>query len=132
MIAEIQMVADEVANRLNPAPAARCRAKQLPGNIEKLVGFAIAAAECINQCVVRQPFDSDLFGVEHDWVRLAAILDNGVAANREIARRRDEAADTIAECVEINLRRNRWSGFERRLEPYILRMVMMRIEQANH
>jgi len=31
-----------------------------------------------------------------------------------------------------NLRRNRWSGFERRLEPYILRMIMMRIEQANH
>ena len=132
MIAEIQMVADEVANRLNPAPAARCRPEQLPGNIGKLVGFAVAAAECINQCVVRQLFDRDLFGVELDRVRPAAILKDSVTANRQIARRRDEAADTIAECVEINLRRNRWSGLDWRLEPYNLRMIMMRIERAKH
>ena len=102
----------------------------MPGNIGKLVGFAVAAAERINQCVVRQSFDRDLFGVELDRVRPAASLNDGVTANRQIARRRDEAADTVAECVKINLRRDRWSGLERRLNSYILRMIMMRIKQA--
>jgi hypothetical protein len=126
------MVADEIADRLNPAPAARGRPEQLPGNVGKLVGFAIAAAERINQSVVRQPFDRDLFGVERDRVWPSAILDDGVAANRQIARRRDETADTIAKCVKINLLRNCWRGLERRRESYILRMIMMRIEQTHH
>jgi hypothetical protein len=117
MIAETQMVADEIAYRLNPAPAARGRPEQLPGNIGKLVGFTIAAAERKNQRVVWQPFDRDLFGVELDRLGPAAILDDVVAANRQIARRRDKPADTIAKCVKINVCRNRWHGLERRLEP---------------
>ena len=104
LIAKGQMIADKIANRLDPAPAARRRSEQLPGNIAELVGFAIAAAEHENERVIRQPFDRDLFGIELDRVGLAANLDDGIAANGQIARRRHKPADTIAECIEINLR----------------------------
>jgi hypothetical protein len=111
LIAERQMVADEIADRLNPAPAAKCRSEQLPSDVTKLVGFAITAAERKNQRVVWQSFDRDLFGIELDRIGLAAILDDGVAANRQITRGRDKPANMVAECVEISLRRNRrpWS-----------------------
>ena len=132
LIAKAQMVADEIANCLNPAPAARSRPEQLPGDVGKLIGFAIAAAERKNQRLVRQPLDRDLFGIELDWVGPAAVLDDGVTANREIARWRDKPADTIAKCVKINVRRNRGRGLERRLEPNIWRMIAMRVKQANH
>ena len=70
----------------------------------KLVGFAVTAAERKNQRVVWQSFDGDLFGIELDRIGLAAILDDGVAANGQIARGRDEPANMIAECVDISLR----------------------------
>src|SRR5580704_16429402 len=81
LIAERQMVADEIADRLNPAPAAKCRSEQLPSDVTKLVGFAITAAERKNQRVVWQSFDRDLFGIELDRIGPTAILDDGVAAN---------------------------------------------------
>jgi hypothetical protein len=126
------MAADEIADRLNPAPAARSRPEQLPGNVRKLIGFAIAAAEHKHQYVVRQSFDRDLLGIELDRVGPAAILDDSVSANRQIARWRDKAANTIAKCVKIGACRNRGRGFERRLEPDISRMIAMRVKQANH
>jgi hypothetical protein len=114
-----------IAGKLNPAPAARSRPEQLPGNIGKLIRFAIAAAERKNQRLVRQPLDRDLFGIELNWVGPTAVLDDDVAANPQLAGRRDEPADTVAKCVNIGLRRNRGRGLERRLVPYILRMIAM-------
>jgi hypothetical protein len=35
LIAQRQMVADEVGDRLNPAPAAKCRFEQLPSNVSE-------------------------------------------------------------------------------------------------
>src|ERR1700720_1224249 len=104
LIAERQMVADEIADCLNPVPAARSGPKQLPSDVTKLVGFAITAAERKNQRVVWQSFDRDLFGIELDRIGLAAILDDGVAANGQIAGGRDKPANMIAECVDISLR----------------------------
>ena len=88
LIAESQLVADEIANRLNPAPPARGGPEQLPSNVGELVGFAITAAERKNQCVVWQSFDRDLLRIELDRIGLAANLNDGVAANRQIARGR--------------------------------------------
>ena len=104
----------------------------MPSNVRQFVGFAITAAERKNQCVVWQSFDRDLFGIELDRIGLAAILDDGVAANCQIARRRDKPANMIAKCVEISLRRNRRRGLERCLVPNILRLIAMRVEQTNH
>ncbi len=109
LIAERQMVADEIADRLNPSPAAKCRSEQLPSNVRKLVGFAITAAERKNQRVVWQSFDRDLFGIELDRIGQAAILDNGVAANGQIARGRNEPANMIAKCVEVPVKSQAWS-----------------------
>src|ERR1700730_14788831 len=132
LIAERQMVADEIADRLNPAPAAKCRSEQLPSEVTKLIGFAITAAESKNQSVVWQSFDRDLFGIELDRIGLAAILDDGVAANGQIASGRDKPANMIAERIDINLRWNRRRGLERRLVADILRLIAMRVEQTNH
>ena len=79
-----------------------------------------------------QLFDRDLLRLELDRIRPAAILDNGVAANRQITRGRDKPANMIAERVEISLRRNCWGGLERCLAADISRLIAMRVEQTKH
>ena len=91
------MAADEIADRLDAAPAARRRTEQLPGDVAKPVGFAITAAKQIDQRFARQEFQRDLLGVLFEAVGLAAVLDDEIARDGEIADRRDEAPDLVAE-----------------------------------
>src|SRR5215207_5696134 len=49
LVSEGDVTVDEVADRLNPGPARWCLLEQLPGDVRKPVGLAIAAAEQIDQ-----------------------------------------------------------------------------------
>ena len=74
-----------------------------PSDVGELVGFAIAAAEQKRQSFVRQLFDRTLARVQFDRIGQAAVLDDGVGRNREVAGRRDEPPHGIAECIEIGI-----------------------------
>ena len=100
-------------NRKSPEPGATPRGAD-PNNCQAMpeslwVFHAITAAERKNQCVVWQSFDRDLFGIELDRIGLAAILDDRVAANRQIARSAINRRTYYRMCRE-SLRRNCWGG----------------------
>ena len=51
LVTEGDVAMNEVANRLHPLPSRRCLLKQLPRNIGKPVGLAVAAAEQKDYCL---------------------------------------------------------------------------------
>ena len=132
LVAEGQMIADEIADSLNPPPATRARSEMAPRDIGESVGFAIAAAEQKHQSFVRQLFDGDLVGVQFCRIGQAAVLDDGVRRDREVAARRDEPPHCIAECIEIGPCWNRRTCRRRDFVAQLLRTLAVRVEEANH
>ena len=132
LVAEGQMIADEIADSLHPAPATRARSEMAPCDIGESVGFAIAAAEQKHQSFVRQLFDGDLVGVQFYRIGQAAVLDDGVGRDREVAARRDEPPHCIAECIEICPCRNRRTRRRRDFVAQLLRTLAVRVQEANH
>jgi hypothetical protein len=97
-----------------------------PGDVGELVGFAIAAAEQKHQRFVRQLFERTLARVQFDRIGQAAVLDDGVRRNREVAGWHHEPPHGIAECVEIGCCRNRWNRRYRDFVAQFLRPLTMR------
>src|SRR5215469_9648141 len=104
----------------------------LPGDIGEFVGLAIAAAQQKHQSFVRQFFDGDLVGVQFYWIRQAAVFDDGVGHDREVAGRCDEPPHRIAESIEIGPCRNRRNRHRRDFVTQLLRTLAVRVEEANH
>src|ERR1700730_15413652 len=103
-----------------------------PGDVDELVGFAITTAEQKHQGFVRQLFDRTLARVQFDRIGQAAVLDDGVGRNREVAGRRDEPPHGIAEWIEIGCCRNRRNRRRRDFVAQLLRPLTMRVEEADH
>ena len=57
LISEGDMMMDKIADRLHPRPARRRFLEQLPGDVRKPVGLAIAAAQQIYQGIRGQVLD---------------------------------------------------------------------------
>src|SRR5713226_4095669 len=53
LVTEGDVAMNEVANRMDPRPARCCLLKQLPCNVGKPVGLAVAAAKQIDYCLSR-------------------------------------------------------------------------------
>ena len=64
LIAERDVAIDEIADRLHPRPARRRMAEMVPGDLAEFVGFDVAAADEIEQRVVRQIRHRDFSGVD--------------------------------------------------------------------
>ena len=60
MVAELYPVMDIIADRLNPWPAFRRVAEQRPGKLSEPIGFAVAAAQKIDQHLIGQIQSVDL------------------------------------------------------------------------
>src|ERR1700731_77265 len=68
LVAEADVVVDEIADRLDPLPARRHTAEQRPRGLRKQIRLAIPATQKKDQVVVRQGFDRVLLGIPGDDV----------------------------------------------------------------
>ena len=87
LVAEGDVVMDEIDDRLHPRPARRRVAEQRPGDIGELVGLAIAARHQIEQHLVGQLVDRHLLRGRHHDVGQAGIAHQRVAAQASRRRR---------------------------------------------
>ena len=101
LVAEGDVIVHEIADRLDPRPAERRRSEQAPGLVGQPIGLAIAAAKQEQQGVRRQVLNLVLQGVQFDRIRHAAVAHDGVGAEAERARGRDQAIAPVAEAVAI-------------------------------
>ena len=77
------MRVDEITDGLNPAPAGRRRAEEIPGDLAELIGLAIAAAEQIDEIAVGHAIERHFLRVLDHRIGLAIVLNNGIAVNRQ-------------------------------------------------
>ena len=101
LVAERDVTVHEIADRLHPRPAGRRFLEQLPGDVRKPVGLAIAAAEQIDQRIRGQILDRVLSGRSKHRIGQAAVAHHAVAGKADAAGGRDHAAAPIAEHVAI-------------------------------
>src|ERR1700688_775106 len=73
LVAECDMVVNEIADRLDPRPAGRRLLEQPPRNVGEPVGLAVAATKQIDQGVRRQFLNGVLRGLRNDDIGQAAI-----------------------------------------------------------
>ncbi len=106
------MVVNEVANRLDPRPARGRLLEQFPCDIGKPVGFAVAAAEQVDQRIRRQILDGVLHGRGNDHIGQAAVAHRAVRRETHTAGGGDNPAAPIAEAVAIGRDRHRRAGGE--------------------
>jgi hypothetical protein len=79
LIVELDVLMDEITNRLNPRPTFFDRSKAFPGKVTQLtIDFAIAAAEKELDRLVGQILNRMLWGVWKLRVRQAIISNNGI------------------------------------------------------
>ena len=78
LVAERDMLVDEIADRLHQPPAFAHLAEFRPGDVRQPVGLAIAAAEQIDQRVDGQRVERELRRERRDGVRLAAVVDEEI------------------------------------------------------
>ncbi len=103
MIAKLDVLMREITHRLNPRPAGRQMTEQTPRISHQPLGFAIPAAEQINECVVRQLLNGMLLGIRKFRLRLAAVLDQSVCCDASFAGGRHDSGTGIAENIDISL-----------------------------
>ncbi len=101
MIAEGQPVMDIVDDGLGPPPTGRDGAEQRPRQLTQGIGLAVAAAEQVDEHVIRQLVDRMLDGMGRDLVRQSAVADEeiGFEANRACGSNQPVAG--VAEAVAI-------------------------------
>src|ERR1700760_4998097 len=63
MVTKLEPVMDVIANSLHPLPTALKATELCPGKITQLLGIAVAAAEQIDQRLIRQLVDLQLLGL---------------------------------------------------------------------
>ena len=110
LVAEGEVVVDEVADRLHASPSGRRCREQAPGDLRQSVRLAITAAEQVQQRLFRQVLHRVLRRVGPDRIGVAGVVDDGMAGKADLPGRRDDPADPIAEQIVIARDRNRWNG----------------------
>ena len=101
LIAEADVMVDEVADVLHPRPAGRRLSEQSPGLVRKKFGLTVAAGKQEQQALRGQVLDLVLQSVQVDRIRHSRITDDRVRAEGETARGCNEAAAPISETVAI-------------------------------
>ena len=107
LVAEGDVVVDEVGDRGYPRPARLGVAEQRPRDVGQLVGLAIAARHQIQQHFVRQLVDRNLLRGRHHHVGQSGIAHQRAAAQGDAAGRRHQPAADIAETVAVKADRQR-------------------------
>jgi hypothetical protein len=86
---------------VHASPAGLGVAELRPGEVAEAIGVAVAAAEQVEQRLLRQGLHGVLHRRRRDRVGLAGVAHDGAGAQRDQARRRDEARTPVAEGVAI-------------------------------
>src|SRR5580658_7566867 len=81
LVAEGDMAMDEVADRLDPRPAERRVAEEVPRRLGEEVRLAISAAEKKNQRFLGQVLDRVLAGRSGNFVGLAGVANDAGAGD---------------------------------------------------
>ncbi len=103
LIAEGDVVVNEVADGLDQRPAFRHFPEFRPGKFRQSVGVAVAAAEEINQRLDRQSLERALHRVRRHVVGIAAVLHKKIRRNRQPPGGRLDHVANIPEAVAIFL-----------------------------
>ena len=96
LVAELDPVVDEIADRLHALPAGRRGAEHVPGGLHQSVGLAVAAGEQEHQRIMGQVGDRMLVGSGIDALVMAAVGDDGIAGNAKFAGRCQQAHAFVA------------------------------------
>ena len=97
-VPERDVAVDEVADRLDAAPAGLRRAEQLPRSVAQHVREAIPARQRVDQRLVGERFDRDLLGLGRIAVELVGDHDGRIVAKAQAAGAEvDPAADVAVE-----------------------------------
>ena len=111
LVVEADARVDVVDDGLNPSPALRRMAEELPSDRAQIVGVAVAARHQVEHHLVRQGVHRHLGGLGRDRVGQARIGHEEICRDREAPGRRDDAGADIAEGIQgLPLR-------DRRIEP---------------
>src|SRR4051812_28522984 len=78
LVIEPDLVVHVIADRLNTRPSALNAAKEMPGGVRELVGFAVPAPEQIDDHIVGQFLDRLLHGRRNGWIMQAGITDQEI------------------------------------------------------
>src|ERR1700721_3119637 len=110
LIIEVDMLMDEIANRLDSAPARSDRPKFRPSKTHEFaINFAITAGQKKSQCD-RWHLTHRLFSrVRSEKVRFTIVPNQGVITQTNYPGRRIQPSATIAERIQIIL--DRENGF---------------------
>jgi hypothetical protein len=84
VVTENDVLVHEVADGLNAAPSRANVFEHVPGDLTQSVRLAVAAAQQIDEAIVRQFRDRDFGGILNDRVRGPVILDRAMLPDREI------------------------------------------------
>jgi len=131
LVAECQLVMDEIDDGLHAAPARLYGAELIPRKLAEPIGFTIAAAEQVDENVVRQIRNRDLGETLVDEIGLARVANGPAARNLEISRRRDEAPADVSELVTIRRSRNLWRNDQWAFVYDVATSFIANIEQGN-
>jgi hypothetical protein len=112
LVAEGDVLVDEVADGLDPPPAGRPVAEEGPRHLGEPIGLAVAAAQQEDEAVLREILDRVLLRRGGDHVGLTAVVDDRVGGEPERARGRDDAAAPVAEGVAVRGDGDRGAGDE--------------------
>ena len=69
-ISKVDMIVDEIADRLHPLPSGLCPAKRPPREVGQLLSFTVPAAQQKNENVVGELFDRILSRAWHNCIGL--------------------------------------------------------------
>ena len=109
LIAEGNVLVNEVADGLNPSPAERRSSEQRPRDIRKPVGLAVATAQQENHRFVGQILDGVLRCCDVDDVGFTRIVDDAATRQPDLPGRRNDPAAPVTKPVVITTYRD-WRG----------------------
>src|SRR4029453_227479 len=110
LVAELNVVMDEIADRLDAPPTCGRVAEQAPGDLGQAVGLAVATAEEKDDRLVGQFLDRLLRRRGGHHVERAAVAHGAIAREADSARGRHEATAPVAEAIAVGRDRDGGAG----------------------
>ena len=110
LVAKGDVVMHPVTDRLHTFPSGRRAAEQIPGDIDQLIGFAVATAQQEHQRVIGQFLNRHLPGVLGDAFGQARVFDDRVGRQAQLSGRRQNPAAPVAKQVAIGRDLDGWIG----------------------
>ncbi len=132
LIAEGQPVVDVVDDGLHPTPAGLNLSEQRPGEIGQGVGFTVAAAQQVDEGIVRQLVDRVLDSQKRGLVGQAAVPDQEVGAEANRACRGDQPVAGVAEAVAVGAQLHARGGLDDLGGDQVVRPLGPDAQHQNH